>query len=195
MMEYELFKSTPEGFDYYPDFLSVQEENELLKLILKVELHEFVFQGYAALRKVASFGFNYSFHTGKLTRGKAIPDEFRPFIEKAADIAGEPPDAFQELLITEYPEGSVINWHRDAPPLGLIAGISLLSDCRFRLRPHVNASRNRKAIISFPVKRRSLYVIKGDARDAWQHSIAAVSGKRYSITLRTLRTDGFSASR
>lgn len=187
-MEYELFKSTPEGFDYYPDFLSVKEENDLLKLISKFELHEFIFQGYTALRKVASFGFNYSFDTRTLTRGKPIPDEFVPYMEKAASAIGEPANAFQELLITEYPEGAVINWHRDAPPFGLIAGISLLSDCRFRLRPHLNASRNRKAIVSFPVNRRSLYVIKDEARDAWQHSMAAVSAKRYSITLRTLRT-------
>jgi alkylated DNA repair dioxygenase AlkB len=42
-------------------------------------------------------------------------------------------------------------------------------------------------VISFPVKRRSLYIMQGAARSEWQHSIAPVEQQRYSITLRTLR--------
>lgn len=61
-------------------------------------------------------------------------------------------DAFAELLITEYPVGSVINWHRDAPPFDLIAGISLMADCTFRLRPNDKAKQTRASVISFPVK-------------------------------------------
>jgi alkylated DNA repair dioxygenase AlkB len=98
-----------------------------------------------------------------------------------------PSENFAELLLTEYPEGSVINWHRDAPPFGLIAGISLLSDCTFRLRPHDKAKQNRRSIISLPVRRRSLYIISESARTDWQHSIAPVKQTRFSITLRTLR--------
>ncbi|MBX9850590.1 MAG: alpha-ketoglutarate-dependent dioxygenase AlkB [Cytophagaceae bacterium] len=91
------------------------------------------------------------------------------------------------MLVTEYPTGSVINWHRDAPPFDLIAGISLLSDCKFRLRPHDKSKQCRTSIISFPVKRRSLYIMQGPARTDWQHSIAPVKETRYSITLRTLK--------
>jgi alkylated DNA repair dioxygenase AlkB len=81
----------------------------------------------------------------------------------------------------------VINWHRDAPPFDIIAGISLLSDCIFRLRPHDKTKYKRSAIISFPVNQRSLYIIQGAARKDWQHSIAPVKQLRYSITLRTLK--------
>ena len=83
--------------------------------------------------------------------------------------------------------GSVINWHRDAPPFDIIAGISLLSDCSFKLRPYDKTKRKRNTIISFPVQRRSLYIMEGVARSEWEHSIAAVKQLRYSITLRTLR--------
>jgi len=38
-----------------------------------------------------------------------------------------------------------------------------------------------------PVRRRSLYIITGEARSEWQHSIAPVKETRYSVTLRTLR--------
>jgi alkylated DNA repair dioxygenase AlkB len=96
-------------------------------------------------------------------------------------------NAFAELLVTEYPVGSVINWHRDAPPFDIIAGISLMGDCNFRLRPQDKGKQTKAFVISFPVARRSLYIIQGAARTDWQHSITAVKQTRYSITLRTLR--------
>ncbi|HLN22266.1 MAG TPA: alpha-ketoglutarate-dependent dioxygenase AlkB [Bacteroidales bacterium] len=177
----------PEGFEYYPDFISVREEENLLNTISAIELQTFVFQGFTAKRRVASFGFIYSFDNRKLSEGEPIPGEFSDLIGKTASLINISPAEFAEALITEYPEGSVINWHRDAPPFGLIAGISLLSDCRFRLRPHDKKMQERSAIISFIAERRSLYVMRGPARSEWEHSIAAVKEKRYSITLRTLK--------
>lgn len=176
----------PEGFEYYPGFLTVKEEEGLLQEIKKVNLHKFIFQGYEAKRKVASFGYDYNFNTRKLREGKPVPLIFKPLINKVTAFLSLPDEAFAELLITEYPVGAVINWHRDAPPFDVIAGISLLSDCRFRLRPQDKKKQSRSAVISFPVERRSLYVIKGPARKDWQHSIAAVKDIRYSITLRTI---------
>ena len=185
-MEYTLFSSIPDGFAYHPGFLSREEEDELVQLIEGIDLQPFIFQGFEAKRKVKSFGFDYSFDSRKLSMGDEIPQPFLPVIEKVGQTTGIPPEAFGELLVTEYAEGSVINWHRDAPPFGIIAGISLLSDYRFMFRPADKARQGRKAIISYPVQRRSLYVIQGSARTDWQHSIAPVRQKRYSITLRTL---------
>jgi alkylated DNA repair dioxygenase AlkB len=91
-----------------------------------------------------------------------------------------------EVLITEYPPGSVINWHRDAPPFQDIAGISLLSDCTFRLRPYDKTMRTRKSTFAYDVRRRSLYLIQGEARSAWEHSTQPVIETRYSLTFRTL---------
>jgi alkylated DNA repair dioxygenase AlkB len=177
----------PEGFLYFPKFLTEQEEKELILEISKIKLHTFTFQGFEAKRKVASFGYDYNFNKGCLAKGKAIPPVFDPVIKKVSDFLSLSSGAFAELLITEYPVGSVINWHRDAPPFDLIAGISLLSDCRFRLRPHEKRKQTRASVISFPIRRYSLYVISGPARSDWQHSISAVKNIRYSITLRTLR--------
>jgi hypothetical protein len=108
-MDHRLPENIPEGFEYYPDFLSEQEENDILSIISAYELETFIFQGYVAKRKVASFGFNYSFDNRKLSEGKPVPEEFRFLIVKAANAAEISPDDFEELLITEYPEGSVIN--------------------------------------------------------------------------------------
>ena len=177
----------PEGFQYVHNFLTVDEEKYLLEQIAKIELHTFLFQGYEAKRKVASFGYDYSFDKKALTKGKDIPSYFNDLIDKVSSHLSLDKNLLAELLVTEYPVGSVINWHRDAPPFDVIAGISLFADCTFRLRPHDKAKQGRGSIISLPVKRRSLYVIQGEARTDWQHSIAPVKSVRYSITLRTLR--------
>lgn len=177
----------PSGFFYFPDFLTEDEETVLCKEILKMELRSFTFQGFKANRKVASFGYDYSFDNGSITKGKPIPDAFDYLVEKVSRYISIKNEAFAELLVTEYPVNSVINWHRDAPPFDLIAGISLMADCNFRLRPYDKAKQTRASVISLPVKRRSLYVIKGIARSEWQHSIAPVKSTRYSVTLRTLK--------
>jgi alkylated DNA repair dioxygenase AlkB len=183
---FPIHPSIPEGFSYVLDFLNGDEENKLLHSISKYDLHPLVFQGFEAKRKVISFGYDYSFDRRRLTRGKPIPTDFQWLLEKAAVQLGVNSD-FAELLITEYPAGAVINWHRDAPPFEKVAGISLLSECTFRFRPFDKKKQNRKSIISIPLPRRSLYLIQGDARMAWQHSISQVNAKRYSITLRTLK--------
>jgi alkylated DNA repair dioxygenase AlkB len=177
----------PEGFFYYPDFLNTHEEIILCKEISKLELHNLDYHGYKATRKVKSFGYDYNFENNKLTKGSDIPSTFDFVTEKVAQCISVDKKKFAELLVTEYPVGAVINWHRDVPQFEVIAGISLLADCTFRLRPYDKAKQSRSSVISFPVERRSLYVMKGIARWDWQHSTAPVKQQRYSITLRTLR--------
>lgn len=176
----------PAGFTYLENFITVEEEQYLLQEIQQIELHNFLFQGYTANRRVASFGYDYSFDKRSLAKGKDIPAPLHPLVEKVAAHLSIEPKNFAELLVTEYPPGAVINWHRDAPPFDIIAGISLLADCTFRLRPQEKGKQNRASVISFPIKRRSLYVMQGAARSEWQHSISPVKQLRYSITLRTL---------
>jgi alkylated DNA repair dioxygenase AlkB len=185
----DLFPETlpvPRGFRYVEDFLSADEEAELLQHIRSIALKPMIFQGFEAKRKTESFGYDYSFDNRRLSRGKDIPSFFEPLVRRVALFLDIEPADIAELLLTEYPPGAVINWHRDAPPFKIIVGISLLEDCVFKFRPHDKVQQNRKSIISFPVARRSLYVMDGPARADWQHSIAPVKNTRYSITLRTL---------
>jgi alkylated DNA repair dioxygenase AlkB len=184
----------PEGLSYFSDFLSEQEERNLLNSISDIPLHNMLFQGFEAKRRIASFGYDWSFEKRILSKGKEIPSSFHSLIEKLTEHLSVTAGDFAELLITEYPVGSVINWHRDAPPFDLIAGVSLLSDCIFKMRPHEKAKQKRNAVISFSVKRRSLYVMRTIARTDWEHSIAPTKQLRYSITLRTLRTQTFESA-
>lgn len=178
----------PPRFLYHPDFITAEEEAALMEIIGGIEVHPFRFQGYEAKRKVASFGYDWSFEKQQLSRGKEIPRAFDPLLEKLAARLSMSREHFAELLVTGYPPGAVINWHRDAPPFDLIAGISLLADCTFRLRPYEKQKQGRRSVISFPVQRRSLYVMQGEVRTDWQHSTLPVKETRYSITLRSLRT-------
>jgi len=179
----------PPGFHYYPEFISSDQERDLIREIQKIPLRTFIFQGYEAKRRVASFGYDWNFTNRKLSKGAEVPLSFMPLIEKVSRFLSLKTDDMAEVLLTEYPVGSVINWHRDAPPFELIAGLSLSSDSILRLRPHDKSKQGRKSIISVPLSPRSLYVISGESRTAWEHSITPVRNVRYSITLRTLKTN------
>ena len=177
----------PEGFSYFPDFITEQEEAALCETISTLQLQTFLFRGYEAKRKVASYGYDYHFDSRSISKGNPVPPQFNPLLEATARHLQLNPQELAEVLVTEYPPGSVINWHRDAPPFDLIAGVSLLSDCNFKLRPYDKSKQGRGSIITIPVKRRSLYVMQGVVRDEWEHSISEMKQGRYSITLRTLR--------
>ena len=73
----------PQGFLYFPDFLTQAEEDELIGEILRLELHPLNFQGFIAKRKVASFGYDYSFDKRKLSKGKDIPPKFDGVIDNS----------------------------------------------------------------------------------------------------------------
>jgi alkylated DNA repair dioxygenase AlkB len=177
--------SLPQGFSYHPGFITAEDEQTLINNILGIKLTAFRFQGFEAKRLTASFGYDYNFDSRKLNKGLPIPQFLHPLIENVTRFLSLKADEITEALLTEYPPGAVINWHRDAPPFGLIAGISLASDCIFKLRPHTEEVRKRSSVISLPVCRRSLYVMRDEARFSWQHSTAPVKSTRYSVTLRT----------
>ena len=177
----------PGGFLYIPDFITEAEESHLIDLITRLPLKNMMFQGFEAKRKVIGFGYDYHFDSRMLTPGKPIPDEFFQVIRKVSARLQIPEERFVKLLLTEYDTGTVINWHRDAPPFEKIAGISLSSDCTFKFRPYDKTKQTRSAVKFFIAERRSLYLIDGESRQDWEHSIAPVKSRRFSITLRTLR--------
>jgi alkylated DNA repair dioxygenase AlkB len=179
--------SLPDGFSYFPDFINEEEEIQLLETISSLELRPLIFQGFTAKRRVQSYGYDYNFDRRSVAKGTEIPSGFTALISKVAGHFSMKKDELAEVLITEYPPDAVINWHRDAPPFDIVIGISLLSDCMFRFRPYDKSKQGRKSIASLTVQRRSMYILKGESRTEWEHSIAPVKEKRYSITLRTLR--------
>ena len=182
----------PEGFLYREDFLSEQEEADLLHAIRSLPLRDFDFHGYTAKRRVLEYGLEYDFSTRQATRTQPFPGFLLDVKARAAEFAGLASDMLVEGIVIEYPPGAPIGWHRDAPQFGTVVGISLASRARMRFKPYVSPKSkseisSRSKPLSILLEPRSIYVMRGPARWRYQHSIPAVSELRYSITFRTLR--------
>lgn len=175
----------PDGFVYRPDLIDAEEESQLVGEIETLPFQEFEFYGYRGKRRVVSFGERYDFSEGRLEKAAPFPAFLRPVTEKAAGLVGVPPEHFVHILVTEYTPGSPIGWHRDRPVFDEICGISLLSPCLLRFRRRFNEGFERYEMELAP---RSAYVLSGEVRRQWDHSIPPVDALRYSITFRTLRT-------
>jgi alkylated DNA repair dioxygenase AlkB len=186
--------SVPAGFLYRPDFISHEEERELDAVIERLEFSSVEMRGVVARRRTVHYGWNYGYYTRRTEPGTPLPGFLLPLRARAAGWAAIQEAAFVEALITEYPAGATIGWHRDAPMFGdVIAGISLLSPSRMKFRPYVSpgdvrpGTPTRKTTHEIELAPRSAYLMTGSARRDFEHSIPAVGSLRYSITFRTLR--------
>jgi alkylated DNA repair dioxygenase AlkB len=184
----------PQGFEYRDDFLTGEQESQLIDEIGRVEFSTFEMHGVAARRRVAFFGRSYD--QGGSAFKPDIPDFLLPLRAALAAWAGLAPEAFAMALINQYPAGAPIGWHRDAPQYEMVAGVSLLSSCRMKFRPYVYRGQGpapsegprRTATHEITLQRRSAYLMRGPARKAFEHHIPPVATLRYSITFRTLRS-------
>jgi alkylated DNA repair dioxygenase AlkB len=175
----------PGGFKYRPDFTTADEEAELVRHIATLPLKEFEFQGFVGKRRVVSFGWRYDFNDRALQKADDIPPFLLPLRARAAAFAGIAADDFRHVLVTEYSPGAAIGWHRDKGMFAEVVGVSLLSPCPFRLRrKQPDGQWERVTITAEP---RSAYLLSGESRTKWEHSIPAVERLRYSITFRNFK--------
>ena len=109
---------------------------------------------------------------------------------RVAKFAARDAEEFMELLVTEYPPGAPIGWHRGAPGFDIIVGVPLLSECtmQFRQWPVEKAATNRVKPLKQILEPRSSYILRGRSRARWQHRTPPVKQRSLSITFRTLRT-------
>jgi alkylated DNA repair dioxygenase AlkB len=174
----------PEGFSYQAGLIAPAEEIRLVEGFADLPFKEFEFRGYLGKRRVVFYGWRYDFNNYRLARAEAIPEFLLPLRESAARFAGLEPQALEQVLVTEYAPGAGIGWHKDRQVFGDVVGVSLLSPCVFRFRRKAGDKWQRASFVAEP---RSVYALKGPARDEWEHSIPAVDSLRYSVTFRTMR--------
>jgi len=172
----------PEGLRYAADFVSPETEGELIGRIAALPLKPFQFGQYEGKRRVASFGFSYDYVLRRLREAEPIPDWLGPVLRKVEAFGG-PETRVRQVLCTEYDFGVGIGWHRDKPHFDRIFGLSLGSGCKFRFRRAAGDKWERFTLDAEP---RSLYMMSGESRRVWEHSIPAVEAPRYSITFRTM---------
>jgi DNA oxidative demethylase len=179
----------PEGLTYVPDFVTPDEERALVERLNGVQLHQVVMHSQAAKRTVAHFGMDYGYDSRKaLDTAPPIPDWLAPWCARVAPLMHEKPDAIAEILVTKYPPGARIGWHRDATAFGpAVAGLSLGGACELRLRrEHAKSDTGSHDDYALVIAPRSLYVLAGAARRVWKHMIPPVPEARWSLTFRTL---------
>jgi alkylated DNA repair protein (DNA oxidative demethylase) len=175
----------PNGLMYRPAVLSAGEEQMLLETLNDLDFEPVAMRGQPARRTVRHFGYTYDFDSWGLTRTDPIPDYLAKLRVRCAEMAGIDPMSFEQALVTRYPAGATIGWHRDARAFGtVVGGVSLGSDCVMRFQRR--AAGGERRVFEQPLARRSAYVLSSAARWVWQHSIPAVAQERYSITFRTL---------
>jgi alkylated DNA repair dioxygenase AlkB len=175
--------SQPEGLKYVSEFIEPKEEASLIKHIAALPLEPFQFGQYEGKRRVAWFGFTYDYTLRQLRPADPIPDWLLPLVTNVQTFGGAA-TRIQQLLCTEYQAGVGIGWHKDKPHFDRIFGLSLGSSCKFRFRRSAGNKWDRYTLQAEP---RSLYMLSGESRLVWEHSIPGVEAPRYSITFRTMR--------
>jgi alkylated DNA repair dioxygenase AlkB len=177
----------PEGFRYEEDIISAADEAALAKSLATIDLKPFEFHGHLGNRRVTSFGLGYDY----ARRAVKVTDGFPAFVadlrNKVAKFAGRKVSEFQQGGVNEYPPGAGIGWHKDKPQFGVIVGVSLLGPATMRFRRAEGTGWIRA---SQRLEPRSIYILDGEARTAWEHSVPPVDALRYSLTFRTV-AEGF----
>ena len=173
----------PQGFRYLPDLIDEAEEDALATALSKLDLKPFEFHGHVGNRRVVSFGLRYDYSRREVELSDAPPAFLDDLRIKVAKFAGRQVGEFVQLGVNEYRAGTSIGWHRDKPEFGEVVGVSLLHPAKMRFRRRNKNGWIRTSQILAP---RSAYILTGEARQVWEHSIPPLPALRYSITFRTL---------
>jgi len=190
----DLFALPPEpilpGISYAPEIISEGEERALIASLEAIEVTPFRFQGWLGKRLTASFGWRYDFDNGSFNTAEPIPDFLLPLRKRAAAFAGLESDDLVQSLLVRYDPGAGIGWHRDRPLFEHVIGVSLEAPATLRLRRRREGGFDRAAL---PLAPRSIYHLSGEARHDWEHSIAPMDVRRWSVTFRSLSEKGLRA--
>jgi DNA oxidative demethylase len=175
------------GLRYEQAVITEAEERRLLERLGGLDLAPFRFHGWVGNRRTQSFGWRYDFDHASFTPTDAIPDWLQPVRERAARFAGLQTEDFVQALLARYDPGAGIGWHRDRDVFEKVVGISLGTPATLRFRQRAGSGFRRTSIEVAP---RSAYLLSGEARYDWEHSISPGSSLRFSITFRTLSEKG-----
>jgi alkylated DNA repair dioxygenase AlkB len=183
---------TPAGFRYQENVITVAEEAGLVAALQKLDLKPLEFHGHVANRRVISFGLRYDYGRRTVEAASEFPSFLNELRGKAAEFAGRSVDEFRQAGVNEYGPGAGIGWHKDKAQFGIVVGVSLLAPATMRFR---RTQGRGWARVSQIIAARSIYLLSGEARGEWEHSIPPLDELRYSLTFRTLLNEGSLADR
>src|SRR5690349_15414675 len=100
--------STVQGLSYLADWITTEEEQDLLAHIDAFSFSEVRMHGATAKRKVVHFGWNYGYDSWRIEPTDPIPPWLLPVRERAATLISVPPETVEEVLISRYAPGAGI---------------------------------------------------------------------------------------
>lgn len=172
----------PAGLLTQAEFVSRDEEAGLLGHAATLPFRPFEYQGWLGKRETVSFGWRYDFSQSRVEPAPPIPGFLLPLRERAARFAGLEAAAFEQALVIRYGVGAGLGWHRDRPVFEDVFGLSLGSDCVLRFRRRTARGFERFAL---DAPARGAYLLRGEIRHEWEHSLVPVEQPRFSITFRS----------
>jgi alkylated DNA repair protein (DNA oxidative demethylase) len=172
----------PAGLRTRADFVTREAEADLLAHVAALPFKPFEYQGWFGKRETVSFGWRYDFNRARVEPAPPIPDFLLPLREHAAGFADLEPAAFEQALVIRYGLGAGLGWHRDRPQFDRVFGLSLLSDSILRFRRRTARGFHR---FELDARARTAYLLTGEIRHEWEHSLAPVTEPRFSITFRS----------
>jgi len=175
------------GLRYEEEIIGESDERELIEQLGGLKLAPFSFHGWLGNRRTRSFGWRYDFDDASFAPSDPMPKWLRPVQARAAAFAGLPLSDLVHVLIARYDPGAGIGWHRDRDVFDQVIGLSLNSHATLRFRRRIGNGFERA---NLSVQPRSAYLLSGEARDDWEHSISPGQTLRFSITFRTLSDKG-----
>ena len=175
------------GLLYRDNVISSAEHDALVARLGAMDLDPFRFHGWVGNRKTRTFGWRYDFDDASFAPADPIPDWLYPVRDQAAELAGCESGDFAHVLLARYDPGAGIGWHRDRPQFEDVVGFSLRSPATMRFRQRTTDGFRRANVDLQP---RSAYLLSGEVRHDWEHSIVPATTLRFSITFRTLSAKG-----
>lgn len=155
------------GLQYIADYITEQEEQKLIKLI---DLQEW---DCTLQRRVQHYGYKYDYKARRVIKGESYLGPLPLFLDPLVDRIKR--DSLMQkradqVIINEYKKGQGISHHVDCEPCfkNTIISLSLGSSCIMTFKLGVD-----NINIPFFLERRSLILLKDDARYKYMHGIPA----------------------
>lgn len=172
------------GLALVRDAIEPREEQSLAAQIDAAPLAPFKFGQWSGKRLTANYGSAYDYQRARPVPAPPLSAWLVELRNRLAPLFGREPERFEQALLVRYDPGAGIGWHRDRPQYGEVIGLSFSAPAVLRLRRRTAGGFERRKVA---LPRRSLYLLSGEARSEWEHSIAPMKATRRSITFRTLR--------
>lgn len=174
-----------DGLRLVADAISAADEDALIARIDSAPLEPFRFGQWTGKRLTAYYGSGYDFQRGRTAPAPPLPDWLLGLRARLAPQLGLPPESLQQALLIRYDPGAGIGWHRDRPRYEKVVGLSLGAPATLRLRRRRGQGGfDRHGV---PLAPRAAYMLAGEVREGWEHSIAPMESPRWSITFRSHR--------